>query len=131
MTLKDHQNNVLSLQAVTNNFKHHHTSVRWLQWLSELIFWGKAKIKNRFHSFQKHFLKEFRLVSSKLTRFSSALSILFYRLDHMLSLFFFLLPRKKMECNWCGFLCLKYIEYRRQYVIIVLIERRCTGCTNK
>ena len=32
---------------------------------------------------------------------------------------------------WCGFLCLKYYRaprYRMRYVVIVLVERRCTGC---
>ena len=32
---------------------------------------------------------------------------------------------------WCDFLCLKYYrvpKYRMRYVIIVFVERMCTGC---
>ena len=35
---------------------------------------------------------------------------------------------------WCGVLCLNYYRapwYRMRYIIIVLVERRCTGCKNK
>ena len=39
-----------------------------------------------------------------------------------------------INTRWCGFLYSKYYRaprYRMRFVIIVFVEQRCTGCTNK